>query len=196
MRALLSAIVIASLCSLVPRTGHAQLVLSYKYMYNESVDADTGRAHWLKFAPVGPSGGKPQKCLSYSPVLTALPDNVLYAPKWEQVKADIYLWYTPSEVLSHVQIIRHEAALPIRDSTGSGELIIDPFTPLTGHTIFLVDFGDSTIVAYNRRDGVPQRGVVAKLADVRTLPLVQETLHQIDAARDLCQKKRLRPKSP
>lgn len=190
MRALLSAIVLASIVSLAPRTAHTQLVLAFKYMYNEPVATDTGRAHWSKFVPVGPSGGSLQKCLSGSPPLIGTPDHTLFAPSWEQIRTELYLWYTPSKAISHVQIFRHEIPLPIRDSTGSGQLIIDPFTPLTGHTIFLVDFGDSTIVAYNRRGGVPQRGVVAKLADVRTLPLVQETLSQIDEARDKCQKKK------
>ena len=189
MRALLSAIVVASIVSLVPHSAYAQLVVGFKYQYNEKVDVDTGRAPWSKFVPVGPTGGGLQACLSWSPLLVGLPDYTLYAPSWEQRKTEIYLWYTPSKAISHAQVIRHEAPLPIRDTSGTGELVIDPLTPLTGHTILLVDFGDSTITAYNRRGGLPQRGVVAKLADVRTLPIVQETFGQIDESRDKCQKR-------
>lgn len=59
-------------------------------------------------------------------------------------------------------------------------------TPLTAHSIFLVDLGDNTIAAYNRRGGISERGVIARLVDVRTLPLVQETFGQIDDALKLC----------
>lgn len=190
MSTLRSAIIFALLCGSLGRSAHSQTVVAMKYLWNEPVMADTGRAAWLNFAPVGPSGGSPHQCLTWAPALIGLPDYMLLAPSWEQRKAEFYLWYTPKGALSHVQMFRHEAPLPVRDTTGSRELVIDPFTPLTGHTVFLIDFGDSTIVAYNRRGGVPQRGVVAKIADVRKVPMVEETLRQIDEAWAMCQKKK------
>lgn len=176
-----SAAILASACPL-----QAQLVIGYKYQYNDAIAADTGRAAWSKFNPIATSGGNPETCSSSSSGVVGAADNVSYAPTPEQRKAEIYLWYEPSKGLSRAQIIRHEEPLPIRESSGPRELIVDPFTLLTNHTVLLVDFGDSTITAYNRRETSPQLGVVARLGEVMALPLVKETIGQIDEAKRLC----------
>lgn len=186
MKSILASVLVAAAMLSIPNRADAQLAVGFKYMFNEPIVADTGYAEFAKFAPIGRYGGGPQSCLSPTPGV-GQPDNVLFAPAMNQRKIDIYLFYdyAPAKLLTNVQIIRHESPLPMRDSA-SNDLVTDPFTALTDHTVFLLDLVDSTMVAYNRRGGVAQRGVAGKLSDLRKLPLVQETLQQIDESTRLC----------
>lgn len=188
MRASFTAIAAVILFSVPIGTANAQLIVGGRYMYNEIVPADSARADWLKFKPVGSSGGLADKCLSYGEPTFGFPDRLLYAPSWYERKSEMHLFYNydPKVALSHVQIIRHDPPLPVRDSTS--QFVIDGFTPLTSHTVFLVDLIDSTMIAYNRIGGKPQRGVAGKISAVRDLPFVQETLKLIDESWALCQK--------
>ena len=180
-------------CAAFSRRADGQ-VLAYKYMYNDAVQVDTASVAWANFRPVGPSGGRPQSCLAWSPKLVGLPDNVLFAPRWEERKSELYLWFHPSKARSHAQVIRHESTLPLRDPADTNNLDADPFTSRTRHTVLLVDWGDSTIVAYNRTAGSPERGVFASLSAVRNVPWVREALDQLEEAVVMCAKTALQTK--
>lgn len=187
--ALVSGLVSASM----PRELSSQvLVFSHKYFINEDIRVDSGRGPWVRFKAVGSSRGSPQQCLSWSPSLSGLPDRTLYAPSWGQRQSEIHLWFASGDSLSRAQIIRHEADLPLRDPSDSTKFVIDPITPLIGHTVFLIDLSDSTITAYNRGTDGPQRGVAARLAEVADLATVRETLNQLAEARKLCQRSKRR----
>ncbi len=170
----------------VSSAGAQGVLIAPRFLYFDTVTFAESQVAWQRFRPVSGLAGMPVRCYRPEPYLPGMPEFHLLVPAWEQRQTNIFLWSGVDGSSFRAQVVRHRQPLPITSSVPGAESVIDPITKLTDHTVISVDYGDRTISAYNLEAGRATTGVTAEIGRVDSLPLVRESLEQIEIAKKLC----------
>ncbi len=178
---------LAALQSVALATAGAQdILIAPRFLYFDTVTFKESQAAWKQFRPGAGSGGLPARCYRPDPPLPGMPEYDLLVPAWERTETHMFLWPGEDGTSFRAQLVRHRKPLPIVSGTLGTERVVDPITKLTDHTVISIDFGDRSISVYNIEAGRSTTGVSAEIGRVDSLPLVRESLEQVEAARRLC----------
>lgn len=172
----------------VATSVQAQILIAPAFLYVHNVKTKRDSSSFWEFTPAAAPRDLPSQCMRFIDPMPDLPTVLLYGPSYESRTLAMFVWTDQDQRILRTQIIHHRDPLPIQDPA-TNTSVIDPMTPLTPHTVVLVDFADTSFVAYNVIGEEVSEGIETRLGTYPTNSLMRATIAQLAAAKRVCKLK-------